>query len=72
MKVDTEGRTIKQGDRVRIAGLGLSTDTGTVLDANWWRDAGWYIELTWDDGIGYGYWKQDYDGGHVELLNKSN
>ena len=69
MRPDEQGRVISKGNRVKITGLGLRTNTGTVIDANWYRDEGWYIELDWDNELGYGYWKQACDGGQVEVIS---
>ena len=71
MKKDDTGREIKQGDRITITTpIALTRNhqlSGTVIDANWWRSDGWYIEFDADTG-GYCYWKENMDGGCVELL----
>lgn len=74
---------IKKGDRVRITmpaqePFPAGWSEGTVLKADNWGEGrgGWYIEMTkdkvspgWD--LGYGYWKQEVDGGTVEKLTCS-
>lgn len=45
MKTDDKGLNLTVGNRIRIIGLNLAVNTGTVIDANWWRDSGWYIEI---------------------------
>jgi len=71
---------IKKGDRVRITmpaqePFPAGWSEGTVLSATNQGEGrgGWYIEMTkdkaspgWD--LGYGYWKQEVDGGTVEKL----
>jgi len=67
---------INKGDRVKIVnGRGVWAE-GIVFTAanNEWdvtKAPNWYIELDMDKGTagrGYGYWKQSYEGGTVELL----
>ncbi|MCA9977674.1 MAG: hypothetical protein KC413_18070 [Anaerolineales bacterium] len=62
---------IKKGDRVKINAMGITVE-GVVDSANNYDQWGtkpdcWYIELTSDSGKSH-YWKQDRDGGSVELL----
>ena len=66
MERDDKGRSFVKGDRIRLLKPGLIIDTGTVLTAGWFRNDGWYVEIQWDHNLGYGYWKQDMDGGEIE------
>ena len=66
------------GDRVRITmpaqgSFPAGWSEGEVITANWYWNGGWYIESEKDNvsygwQTGYGYWKQDTDGGTVEKL----
>jgi hypothetical protein len=62
---------LKPGDRVKIE-KSTGWCEGTILEASFWGDMdGWYIELVKDVGnfeMGYGYYKQAYDGGTVKKL----
>ena len=63
--------TINAGDVVEIECKGICK-TGNVISANWYKDGGWYIEMTAiaKTGTHYVYWKQYIDGGTVELVIK--
>jgi len=63
--------SLKKGDRVRITGTteSLNPNTGTILTAeNHTFMGGWYLEIDWDNDVGYGYYKQKLSGGIVEKL----
>jgi len=71
MKYGNKQFSLNTGDRIQIDGCGLATNTGTVIEAHWYGgEDGWYIEVNWDNGMGYGYYKQRFDGGAVRKLIK--
>jgi hypothetical protein len=69
---DNKKLVIRPGDTVTIRSHGL-VRTGVVHSASnygnlpWSPEPCWYIEYE-DPKYGAGYWKQDDDGGTVELV----
>jgi len=69
---------LEKGDRVKLTmpasePFPAGWAEGEVSSAHFYEDHGWYVELMkdkvspgWDTG--YGYWKQDADGGWIEKL----
>lgn len=68
-------RDFNPGDRIRIISGGYVVEGIVTQAANWGvgGEEDWYIQFDRTKGgrgPGPGYWKQQYDGGTVELLER--
>lgn len=60
---------VNKGDSIEVKAQGI-TVKGEVRSADYYDDAGWYIEII-NANVpgGYSYWKQRDDGGYIAKLN---